>query len=493
MALRNHVKALRLARMDHTVAKRHGRDAAFRWKHVRADAERTFEPLRPISYLILDYHKVNARTMVLVTNEYGETFEVVTPRFHIGVLADERDWGILGVCAALEMTPSTDSALQTGDCMRNPLRYIKADLRNIVFDDERIFIQQLVPEQAPLSFCVLRVDNAWANAADAFIRGVCYTFGAIVHFGPVYHWVSRAIGERVIGELARNGAQMAKSNTGSCAASGLHGDAAGQAVRYRVTIEALMALILEAAQLHNLGRTQRLRGSSPATSLINAHKAAAGGGSLVGIPLPLATQQDYRLLDYEFIETIHGNPQKGVRPYIPFCGRNFRNRMLDDLTHLVGKEARCRIHRFDGDEMHAELDDGSVVFGRLHPDRRKGRGFTLQQETLLRKAERAAKKRDIKVTRRMKDKVQRYRNKKNPDAPDEKDVLLAAKRELSERRHSDGLTPPLVISPLAEAVLPSAIGSLQHPRALPPIETEPSLVEYDRFGLFSIKRKVHTR
>ena len=493
MALRDHVNALQLARMDHTVAKRHGADAGFRWKHVRAEAERTFVPLRPLSYLILDYYKVDARTIVVVTNEYGETFEIVVPRFHIGVLVDERDGGILGVCAVLEMTPSTDSALETVDCMRNPMRYIKADLRDIAFDDERIFIQQLVPEQTPLSFIVLRVDNAWANAADAFIRGVCYSYGAVVHFGPAYCWVSRAIGERVIGELARNGAQTAKSNTGSSADSGLHGDAAEQAVRYRVTIESLMALILEAAQLHNRGRTQRLRGSSPVTTLTKAHEAAAAGGPLVGIPLPRPTQQDCRFLDFEFVETIHGSPEKGVRPYIPFRGRKFRNRMLDELSHLIGKDARCRIHRFDGDEMHAELDDGSVEFGRLRPDRREGRGFTLQQETLLRKAERVAKKRDFKITRRMKNEVQRYRNKKHQDAPGGKDALLAAKQDLSERRHGDGSASPPIISPSAEAMSPSPIGSLHHPRALPPVETEPSLVERDRFGLFSIKQKVRTR
>lgn len=483
-ALRNHVKALQLADPEHTVRKRGGAQAAFRHNHIRVDAKRTFKPLRPCSYVILDYYPIDAITVVLVKNKVGEAFEITVPRFYVGVIVDELQWGILAVCATLEINPTADSAMETLDCMRNPERYIKSDMGDVVFDDKHIFIQQMVPEQAAKSISVLRLDNAWANAADAVIRGVCYQFGAAVHFGPARNWVSRAIAERVIGELARKGAQMAQSNVGSSVASRLHVDAAQQAVRYRVTIDQLMGLILEAALFHNRGRTARLGFSAPTTGLLKAHEAAVAGGPIVGIPLPRPTLQDNRFLDFEFIATIRGSLLTGVRPYIQFRDRRFTNSLLEARADLIGKEARCRIHYFDCDDMRAELVDGAIVFGRLKPDRRAGSGLSLRHEGLLRKATRPVKKREIRRTSRVKRAVERYFDEKEGRPPTGKEALHAAKQQFNVTRHVAAPSQP------APAALPEATVGLQQ---LPPVSAQTSNGEQDRFGLFTMKPKHRVR
>lgn len=479
-ALRNYVRELELEDVDLTIRARHGSQASYRWEHIGRGLHRTFAPFRPGSFVTLDYYMCDARTKVVFTNRVGELLEIVVPRWYVGALVEESTGAILAVCATLEKTPSTDSALEAMDCMLHPERYIQADLHGVELLDPNVFIQQIVPLHANISMVVLRVDNAWANAADSFIRAVVYTFGATVNFGPTYSWAARAIGERVIKQLAENGAQMVPSSTGSSAESDLHSDAADLAIEYNVHIGVLMHKIFEAAQEENLRRKEGLEGSSSRTAFINAHQVSHS--TLVGIPLPRETIEHCRLLEREVYCEIKGDLSRGEVPYIQIDRRHFTSESLIARPDLIGETIRAWQSRFDEDVVHAETLDSAIHFGQLVLSKGRARHASLRHATLLNRAAAAAKLEEFPITQRMREFIEQYSGQKSSNTKfSSKDALVAGKQRLREQRHPKPACPPPNPSTSAAAVPRRAL--LIDARQTP---------ETDRFGLFSLKSKGRT-
>lgn len=435
-ALRHHIRQLEQRDMERSIRIRHGMTAAQRWRMIKSATHRLIAPCRVGSFAILDYYLVDALSIFTMSNEQGESFEFSASRWYIGVIVDELLGAILGACATLETNPSSDSALETLDCVINPERYINADLHGIRLADNRVFIQQMVPEHANTSFAVLRLDNAWANVANDVIRNAVYCFGCAVNFGPSYCWVTRAIGERVIKEIASRGPQRLPSTTGKNVTSGLHKDAAKQAIRYRIGMGDLMKCILDVCRDHNASRTERLDYSSPAMALHNAYSTT--DGPLVSAPIPGATRIDSRLLDLVVIRTVRGNPRAGVRPYIQFNGRRFSNDVLESRVDLIGQDLLCRVKRFDGDIMFATTVHDHIAIGRLKPDRHAGRGRSLRYDAHLRKvgATKQSQQRPAMAYARKTDNPQPCKKRSRPD----KTALMEAKAMQNERRHT--VEPP---------------------------------------------------
>jgi hypothetical protein len=370
--------------------------------------------------------------------------------------------------------------LETLDCALHPQRYIKADLHGVELLDSNVFIQQIVPLHENFSILVLRVDNAWANASDAFIRAAVYTFGATVNFGPTYSWATRAVGERVIKQLAENGAQKVPSSTGSSPESGLHSDAAEQAIEYDVHVGVLMQAIFEAAQEENLSRKESLEASSPRTAFLNAHQAAQG--AIVGIPLPHQTVENCRLLEREIPCDIRGDISKGELPYIQIDRRHFTCESLQARPDLIGETVRAWQSRFDEDVVHAETFDGALCFGQLVLSKGRPRHASLRQATILNRAVAAAKLEDFPVTRRILESIEQYdaqKKKKNNKTISSKDALKAGKQQLREQRHPV-LAPPASTTQIRAAVAPTRM-LLNDARQTP---------DSDRFGLFTLIAKV---
>lgn len=472
-ALRRYVRLLEQRDMERSVRIRHGLTAAQRWRMIKSATHRLIAPCRVGSFVILDYYLVDALSVFTIFNEQGEPFEFTVPRWYIGIIVDEQLGAILGACATLETNPSSDSALETLDCVLNPERYINADLHGLQLTDNRVFIQQMVPEHADTSFAVLRLDNAWANVANDVIQNAIYCFGCAVNFGPSYCWVTRAIGERVIKEVASRGPQTLPSTTGKNVTSGLHKDAAKQAIRYRIGLGDLMRNILDVCRDHNVSRTERLDYSSPAIALHSAY--GRPDGPLASAPLPSGTRTDSRLLDYVVIRTVRGNPAAGVRPYVQFNGRRFSSDVLENRVDLIGQDLLCRVKRFDCDIMYATTIHGHVALGRLRPDRHAGRGRSLRVDACLRRGgatEQSLQRSAMAYARKT--------EKKPPDKPKirpDKAALMEAKGIQNERRHVAETTEPAPTSLTSD----SGVGVNDGLTAWQGSE--------DPFGLFTPKRR----
>ncbi|WP_439891106.1 hypothetical protein ACS7SF_00025 [Ralstonia sp. 25C] len=443
-ALREYIKRLEEQYGDRTVRLRGGKNAEQRWRMIRLTQKRLIGPRRPGTFVILDYHLVDARTVVIMRSPTGEEYPIELPRWYIGVLVDEHLGTILGVTATLEVNPTYSDTLQTLDCMIHPQRYIESDLNGLEFADDKIFIQQMVPEHANASFSVLRVDNAWANAANAVIRNAVYNFGASVQFGPSRCWMARPVVERVIKEIATRGPQTAPSSTGSNPMSGLHSDAGEQAQKFVVTVEELMRIIFRAVREHNAARTERLAYSDASLVLSRAYQDP--DKPLPGARLPRATIDNGTLLYETVICPVVGNLKKGIRPHINWSGR-YSNRELEDRPDLIGKNLICFIAHYNCDIMYAVIEETSVSLGRLVPAKPYDPPRSIRHARYLRREGRGrqTKQRAEAAQARAAERAQTKRQRKNNAA---KDTLRGARVEQDARRFpAENPAPQKTVAP----------------------------------------------
>lgn len=377
-AVARHVRQLANEHLLQFTRLYHGEASEKRARHVGRGVRRIIRPLRPGSFAQLDYWLTSKLSKISFPNGYGDSFETVLPKWYYAVLVDEMYSHILSGFPTLEKTPSTDSALECLDRYVHPWQYRASDFTNHgTMDPGACFAGELLPALIGAKIDVLRVDNAWANLSDAFIRAVVYQFGAAVNFGPTYTWVTRPIVERVIGNIAR-----------------LSGKAVG--VESAVDLGHLRLALDESCRDHNLSATERLSNSSPISAMEYALRQRGNG--LIAAPLPRETVENGRLLDYFFVASVRGNVEKGVRPYIQVLRRRYGGGGLEQATQLLSSRGRSvevegSIKRYDVRLCEAGVVGGQS-FGKLVPDRQQDVLISVRDATNLRRSGNRKRERD---------------------------------------------------------------------------------------------------
>lgn len=323
----------------------YGESSEKRAKHTGRGLRRIIRPLRPGSFAQLDYWMVNKFSKIDYPNRFGDTFEYVLPKWYYAVLVDEMTSHVWSGFSSLESNPSVDSALECLDRFMHPEQYRRSDFVNRPsMDPEACFAGELVPALRGTTIDLLRVDNALANLSDSFIRAVVYQFGAAVNFGPTYTWVTRAVVERAIGNIAQ-----------------FMGRALGR--ESVVDLGQLRMRLDESCRHHNMTSSARVSYSAPIDVIKNALRL--GGFGLIALPLPRETVENSRLLDYVFVARVRCNREAGVDPYI----QRFRRRYVGGaLERDVWVEARVK--RYDVRICEARIINGKMI-GNLEPDRDK--------------------------------------------------------------------------------------------------------------------------
>jgi putative transposase len=366
-ALSSYCRHLRETHLGRGMLARSGREAARRG-NVN-NGRRTLIPnLRPYSFTQLDFHKVDAASIIVIRNEYGKEFEVPISRWHIGFLVEERYGTILGAYVALERTPSGDSTLEIVESALVPENIADDDPRYRLIPDKKALAIQLMPELRYQCFSALRVDNAWSNAAHEVVNNIMDTVGCTVNFGPTYSWWRRSLIEKIFGELTRMGLQRLPSTHGSGPGDTRVSDPNGQAIKFRLLLSELISVVFKCIRNHNTRPTERLHWTSPMEALKVAMTKPASG--FIYQPLPKATQTDLRLLMHIEEVTVRGNIEKNERPYFVLGRCRYTNPELANSYWLVGKKLitytnrrRCRL-------VSATVKDTGAMLGEMTPSGR---------------------------------------------------------------------------------------------------------------------------
>ncbi len=353
---------LRLREMGESTLARSGKEAALR-APVGNGKKSIFPELRPYGSVQLDFHVVDAASVIVLTNDNGTEFEVPLSRWHFGLLAEERSRAVLGYSVVLELTPSADSTLEI---VSNALSSNQQDFNpSFISASSSVVIHELIPELEHQAFTVLKVDNAWANAAHEVVNNIIDTVGCAINFGPVRAWYRRNLIEKIFGELTRRGLQRLPSTHGKGPNDTRIADPNGQAAKFRISLQDLVDIFQRCVQEHNISETEGRQFSTPLQILKDALLRPTSG--FFRQPLPKAVQAHAKLMMHIEEVTVRGNIKKNVRPYFNLDRHKHTNTILANAFHLIGKKLVVYLDRRLARVVFATVKETAQDLGQMHP------------------------------------------------------------------------------------------------------------------------------
>lgn len=393
-ALRSYCDGLSTKFPEKWVRARAGRNAA-----ARLTVGRGIPPimpmLRPFGAVQLDFHKVDSACTISITNPFGAEIQLPLPRWHIGLLIEERFELIIGAVLALEITPSSDSVLETIESALIPIVVGSEGAALAIGMGRRIFPNQLFRSLgAGQCFSILRMDNGWSNTARDVIDNVIDTVGCAVHFGPVRAWWGRDAIERIFGQITRSGAQRSPATFGNGPTDSRKDKPAQQAMRLDIRLSDLICAIEGQIALHNASRTGALLMGSPLAAL-EASMNTPGSG-FIPSQLPASTQELPLLMYHIEIVTVRGSRGKGERPYVKLGQWRYTNERLTNDFGFLGLHLKAYCSRRDACIVYASCIETGESLGRLLPPNRwleieiswRARGLLQRAGSNQRRAER---------------------------------------------------------------------------------------------------------
>jgi len=344
---------------------RSGREAAQRG--AIGNGSRSIIPtLRAFSFAQLDFHKIDAASIIILKNEFGGELLVPISRWHIGFLVEEKLGAILGACIALERTPSGDSTLEIIDnALRPEERHFEDPLCKFL-PDGQMLVRDFFPELSYQCFSGLKVDNGWSNAAHEVVNNIMDTVGCAVNFGPVRAWWRRSLIESIFGILERKGLQRLPSTYGSSPQDTRKDDPNAKAIKFRISLNEVISVVYGCIREHNLAHTEKLQWTSP----IAAIQSALGrpGSGLFPQPLPRTVQNNPRLLMHIEEVTVRGNIKKNERPYFTTDRCTHTNEILANSYWLVGKKLLIYVDRRKCRNVYASVKETGEWLGKMIPE-----------------------------------------------------------------------------------------------------------------------------
>lgn len=362
-SLSKFLDALRNGHDRSTVAARSGAEAARRFS-VGNGIKTLIPVLRPYSFAQLDYHKVDAASVIIIKNDVGAEFEVPLARWHFGLLVEEMSSAVAGFSIVLELNPSGDDAL---DVIQNAiLPTTETDPEMKLSEGNQIVVNQIIPQLKHQCFAAIKVDNAWANAANMVVNNMISTVGCAVNFGPAYCWWRRPLIERIFGGLTRRGLQRLPSTYGSGPSDTKVSDPNGAAVAFRIELAELVRLFKRCIREHNHKESEGLQFVSPIKRLQLALDAPASG--LFPQPLPGTVQKHCPLMMHMEEVTVRGNRDKGIRPFFNLARHSHTNEKLANSFHLIEKKLIVYVDRQVANKVFAVVKETGEQLGQMKFD-----------------------------------------------------------------------------------------------------------------------------
>ena len=367
-ALRNYCDGLCSQYPEKWVQSRAGRHAAARLT-VGRGIPPVLPMLRPFGAVQLDFHKVDSACVISITNPFGAEIQLPLPRWHIGLLLEERFELIIGAVLALEITPSADSVLETIESALTPVAVGSGGCALAIGIGQRVFPNQLFTSLAAgQCFSILRMDNGWSNTARDVIDNVIDTVGCAVHFGPVRAWWGRDAIERIFGQVTRSGLQRSPATFGNGPGDSRKHKPGESATKLDIRLSDLTRAIEGQIALHNASRTGALLMGSPLSAL-EASMNTPGSG-FIPSPLPAATLELPLLMYHVEIVTVRGSRTKGERPYIKLGSWRYANERMAYDFDFIGLHLRVYCSRRDARIVYASCIETGESLGRLLPPNR---------------------------------------------------------------------------------------------------------------------------
>lgn len=364
------------ARSGEEAARRHG---------VGSGRRSLFPQLRGYGACQLDFHKVDAASVLILETEDGGRLPVPLARWHIGFLIEERWNLVLGAFVALEGNPSGDSVLEVVEsAIRPPAEESDAATCPLTVDG-KVFPIQIMPEIAFQGFGVLKMDNAWSNAATEVVDNIIRTLGCAINFGPVKAWWRRHPVERIFGKLSERGLKRLPSTFGSGPKDTRRNKPVEQAVKFEITIRDLIDVIYACIREHNEEGNEGNNFSSPIGALQHGLNRSDSGVFLQ--PLPIPAQQDLKLLSHVEVVKVCGSRKNNIRPHVTLGRWKYTNAALANAYDLIDWQLIVYCDRRDVQVANATVLETGEQLGALQaPANKQGHHISWRNRALMNQA-----------------------------------------------------------------------------------------------------------
>jgi hypothetical protein len=330
-----------------------------------------FIPAKPFTCVQLDFHKIDAASIITITNSYGIDIDVPLARWHIGALIDENSTAVLGAIIALEQTPSSDSVLETVECALVPILDRATSIPLAIGLGSKIFPNQLMPELAGQGFSIIKMDNGWSNIATCVIENLVEIMGCAVDLGPVREWWVRHGIERLFGKMTRAGAQAAPTTYGSSPVDTVRNEPTETAKILKVRLSDIVHSLEQVILSHNSNRSEDLQMSSPIQVIQTAIKNWDSWYIPAYIPKPSYGPSELPLICYKtVVARIRGNAKKAERPYVKIGRWRFTNPRISSDFHLIGSHIKAYCSLRDARVVYGTLCSSGEILGKLNPPTR---------------------------------------------------------------------------------------------------------------------------
>ncbi|WP_141104356.1 hypothetical protein [Noviherbaspirillum denitrificans] len=361
-AIRRYCHKLREDELDRWILVRSGKDAS-----RRSNVGNGYLPLiparRPLEICELDFHKVDAATVILITTPLGEEIAIPLSRWHIGILVCEGSRAILGYAFAFELTPSSDSLLEVVESALGVHSTQPGAIVSPINLGNNVLPNQIVPQLQWLCFSVLRLDNAWANLSTVPVNQIVDLIGCAVNYGPIRAWWHRPVVERIFEEVTKNGAQRLPSTFGTGSSDTKRDNPNKTAIELQVRLTDLTAIIETCIRDYNDTPTEGLYSSTPLSMLRNA--VERGASAFFPQPLPKRSRIQTGLTSHVVEAVVRGSLKKNIRPYIEIDRCRYTNQLLSCSYNHLNKRLVVYINRLDVSDARAVLKDTGEDLGKL--------------------------------------------------------------------------------------------------------------------------------
>jgi putative transposase len=325
-----------------------------------------FRPLRPYVYKELDYNKVDAASIIGITNSFGVQVDIDVPRWYFGLMAEGHSHLITGVYVGFEVEPSSDALLETVQSAVFPAIYADTDPRASAIVDARIMPSTVMRALQFQTFAVLKLDNAWANAGTDAINSIMDLTGCAINFGPPGAWSRRSLVERIFNALGSKGLKRSPSTYGASPSDPARKEPEENARKCRILASDIVSLIIGVIREYNTTVSEGQEFGSPEES-INAALSTPDSGFF---PQPLAKQaQRERRFEYCAVKIkVLGYPKRGVKPYVKPDRCRYTNTRLSERSDLIGRYLLLYIRRQDVSDAFAVVMETGENLGPMNPE-----------------------------------------------------------------------------------------------------------------------------
>ncbi len=317
-------------------------------------------PLFPFERVAYDEYELPNISTIEITTDDGN-FSVPLSRSWFCPVVDFDCFAILGYSLSIAQNFNSGNLIQAFENSINPPPFVEHKF----FDDlPHLSGQGLPSETVPnvkgRRISILCLDNHLAHFSNSVLIGLRKKTGIAITYGKVHSWIERNVVERIFSILQRRLEKLA-STTGSGSSDFRVNDPVGNAVKFRINLTQLNALIENIVRRYNAQRLPAIFGATPNEKVARDWSDHA---RLQIVPKYLENfVNDSKISIESKWVTVRGDRAVHRTPYIQLDNVPYTNDILRQSWNLIGKKLLVEI-RNDYRTVLAFREDGTE-FGKL--------------------------------------------------------------------------------------------------------------------------------